>query len=141
MQDWKIVNSSKYSKLLYLRFPPLQIPTCVFRTCIFHPCIFVITYSVLAYSILRYFRFPYLRFQSPHRGCTLTPLHEYDGSICAGVAMRFALSSCCMERVCRYNWHTAGSLGWKFSVLKYKYIFQIKYTETILSAALGNCYG
>ena len=52
-------------KLLYLRFPPLQIRTCVFRTCIFHPCIFVLTYSVLAYSILRYFRFPYLRFQSP----------------------------------------------------------------------------
>ena len=60
MQYWKIVNSSKYSKLLYLRFPPLQI-----RTCIFHPFIFVLTYSVLAYSILRYFRFPYLRFQSP----------------------------------------------------------------------------
>ena len=52
-------------KLLYLRFPPLQIRTCVFRTCIFHHCIFVLTYSVLAYSILRYFRFPYLRFQSP----------------------------------------------------------------------------
>ena len=52
-------------KLLYLRFPPLQIRTCVFRTCIFHPCIFVFTYSVLAYSIPRYCRFPYLRFQSP----------------------------------------------------------------------------
>jgi len=52
-------------KLLYLRFPPLQIRTCFFRTCIFHPCIFVLTYSVLAYSILRYFRFPYVRFQSP----------------------------------------------------------------------------
>ena len=52
-------------KLLYLRFPPLQIRTCVFRTCIFHPCTFVLTYSVLAYSIPRYFRFPYLRFQSP----------------------------------------------------------------------------
>ena len=36
-------------KLLYLRFPPLQIRTCVFCTCIFHPCIFVLTYSVLAY--------------------------------------------------------------------------------------------
>jgi len=53
-------------KLLYLRFPQLQIRTCIFRTCIFHPCIFVLTYSVLAYSIPRYFRFPYLRFQSPH---------------------------------------------------------------------------
>ena len=52
-------------KLVYLRFPPLQIRTWDFRTCIFHPCTFVLTYSVLAYSILRYFRFPYLRFQSP----------------------------------------------------------------------------
>jgi len=33
----------------------------------------------------------------------------------------------------RYNWHGAGSLGWPFPVLKYKYISQIKYTETILS--------
>jgi len=31
-----------------------------------------------------------------------------------------------MERkVCRYNWHSAGSLGWPFSMLKQKYIFQI----------------
>ena len=35
--------------------------------------------------------------------------------------------------MCRYNWHSAGSLGWPFPVLKYKYIFQIKYTEAILS--------
>jgi len=35
--------------------------------------------------------------------------------------------------VCRYNWHDAGSLGWPFPMLKYKYIFQIKYTEAILS--------
>jgi len=34
--------------------------------------------------------------------------------------------------VCRYNWHSAGFLGWPFPMLKYKYIFQIKYTETIL---------
>jgi len=33
----------------------------------------------------------------------------------------------------RYNWHSAGSLGWPLPVLKYQYIFQIKYTETILS--------
>ena len=31
------------------------------------------------------------------------------------------------------HWHSAGSLGWPFPVLKYKYIFQIKYTEAILS--------
>jgi len=32
-----------------------------------------------------------------------------------------------------YKWHSAGSLGWQFSVLKYKYIIQIKHTEAILS--------
>ena len=36
-------------------------------------------------------------------------------------------------KVCRYNWHSAGSLGWSFPVLKYQYIFRIKYTEAILS--------
>jgi len=36
-------------------------------------------------------------------------------------------------KVRRYNWHSARSLGWPFPVLKYKYIFQIKYTEAILS--------
>ena len=36
--------------------------------------------------------------------------------------------------MCRYSWHSAGSLqGWPFPVLKYRYIFQIKYTEAILS--------
>ena len=29
-------------------------------------------------------------------------------------------------KVCRYNWHGAGSLDWPFPMLKYKYIFQIK---------------
>jgi len=36
-------------------------------------------------------------------------------------------------QVCRYNWHSAGSLGWPFPMLRYKYIFQIKYTEAILA--------
>ena len=31
------------------------------------------------------------------------------------------------------NWHSADSLGWPFPMLKYKYIFHIKYTEAILS--------
>jgi len=35
--------------------------------------------------------------------------------------------------VCRYNWHSAGSRGWPFRTLDYKYIFQIQHTETILS--------
>jgi len=30
-------------------------------------------------------------------------------------------------------WHSAGSLGWPFPMLKYQYIFQVKYTEAILS--------
>jgi len=34
---------------------------------------------------------------------------------------------------CRYNWHSAGSLAWQFSTVKYKYIFQINYTGAILS--------
>jgi len=36
-------------------------------------------------------------------------------------------------KVCRYSWHSAGSLGWPFPKLRYKYIFQIKYTEALLS--------
>ena len=66
MQDWKIVNFSKYSLSCYtylfhrcrfvlfsvLAFFTLAYSyTYIFRTCIFHPPV--------------YFRFPYLRFQSP----------------------------------------------------------------------------
>ena len=43
-----------------------------------------------------------------------------------------------------YNWHSAGSLGWPFPMLKCKYIFQIKYTEAFYQfyqTALENCYG
>jgi len=36
-------------------------------------------------------------------------------------------------KVCRYNWHSARSMGWPFPLLKYKYIFQIKHTEAITS--------
>ena len=32
-------------------------------------------------------------------------------------------------KVCRYNWHSASSLGWPFPVLKYKYILPRKYTD------------
>jgi len=63
-QDWKIVNSSKYSlscctyvfhrwgfvlAFSVLAFPPLHIRTYVFRTCIFHPP--VLSFSVLAFSV------------------------------------------------------------------------------------------
>jgi len=34
---------------------------------------------------------------------------------------------------CVRNWQSAASLPWPFPALKYKYIFQIKYTEAILS--------
>ena len=50
MQDWEIVNSSKCSfKLLYLRFPPLQIRTFVFRTCVFSRPVF----TIMRYTNLR----------------------------------------------------------------------------------------
>jgi len=41
------------------------------------------------------------------------------------------------ESVDRYNWHSAGTLGWPFPVLKYKCILQIKYTEATSQTALG----
>ena len=44
---------------------------------------------------------------------------------------------CCCSRgtkVCRYNWHSAGSWGWPFPMLTYiNMIFEVKYTEGILS--------
>jgi len=36
-------------------------------------------------------------------------------------------------KVCRYNRHTAGSLGWPFPMLKLEFIFRIKLTEAISS--------
>jgi len=65
MQDWKIVNSSKYSLSCF--------------TYVFHRCRFVLAFSILAFSVLAFstvaysylripylhIRFPYLRFQSP----------------------------------------------------------------------------
>ena len=33
----------------------------------------------------------------------------------------------------RYSWHSACSLGWPFPMLRYKCIFQVKYTEATLS--------
>ena len=35
--------------------------------------------------------------------------------------------------MCRCNWHSAGSLGWPFPMLKCKYICQIKNTLQLLS--------
>jgi len=39
----------------------------------------------------------------------------------------------CAQKI--YNWHSADSLGWPLPMLKYKYVFQIKYVETILSSS------
>ena len=39
----------------------------------------------------------------------------------------------CGTKVCRHNWHSAGSLGWSFPMLQYKHIFQIKYSGAVLS--------
>ena len=42
-----------------------------------------------------------------------------------------ALKMSCSFSWERKRWHSGGSLGWPFPKLKYKYIFQIKYTEAI----------
>ena len=43
--------------------------------------------------------------------------------------------------VCRYYWHSAGSLGWPFPVLKYKCIFSTKiYGSNSYQTAHGNGY-
>ena len=44
------------------------------------------------------------------------------------------------KKVCRYIWHSAGSLGWPFLMLKYKYIFPIRYRKQFYQTALENCY-
>jgi len=45
-------------------------------------------------------------------------------------------------KVCRYDWHSAGSLDWPFPVLKYKHNFPSKmYGSDFCQTALGNCYG
>jgi len=37
------------------------------------------------------------------------------------------------ESALNQHWHSAGSLHWPFPMIKYKYIFKIKYTEALLS--------
>jgi len=45
-------------------------------------------------------------------------------------------------KVCRYNWHSAGFLGWPFQMLKYKiYFFNKINGSTFYQTALENCYG
>jgi len=43
--------------------------------------------------------------------------------------------------VCRCNWHSAGSPGWPFPTLKYKYIFKYNIRKLFCQTALGDCYG
>jgi len=85
----------------------------------------------------RTFAFPY-RHLIPRKGHHLTDMCRrtfastakfhtavYHSSILVGTRQG--------TKVCRYNWHSAGSLRWPFPMLKYKNIFRIKYMEAILS--------
>jgi len=56
------------------------------------------------------------------------------GDMVPGNAIKLTHGASEETKACRYSWHTAGSLGWPFPAMKYKYIFfQIQYTEAILS--------
>jgi len=53
---------------------------------------------------------------------------------CLGIIVTPLKSTVQGKKVCRYNWHNAGSQGWPIPMLKYQYIiFEIKYTEAIIS--------
>ena len=53
---------------------------------------------------------------------------------CTSVAAFFSsLAPLRGTKVCRYNWHSAGSLGWPFPMLKYTQTFHIKYMKAISS--------
>ena len=43
-------------------------------------------------------------------------------------------------KVCRYNWHSAGSLGWPFPTLKYKKNFRYNIRKRFYQTTFGNCY-
>ena len=64
-------------------------------------------------------------------------LHNFD--FCGFLVPPLVVKQICNEskqpgrKVCRHNLYSAGSLGWPFPMLKYKYIVQTKYSETILS--------
>jgi len=64
----------------------------------------------------------------------LTALY-LDSSYCHGQTIDTwrAIAAPQRTKLCRYKWHSAGSLGWPFPMLKYKHIFQIKYMEAVLS--------
>jgi len=70
-----------------------------------------------------------------HNGTELGQLEAWKPSrkLVPNLADRFRHGT--GRKVCRYNWHSPRSLGWPFPMLKYTYIFQIKYTEAILSQA------
>ena len=52
---------------------------------------------------------------------TLERLMALCGFCSAGSATRKIMCRACMKEttVCRYNWHSTGSLGWPFPMLKY----------------------
>ena len=63
-------------------------------------------------------------------GIAGTAFGKDDSAACASPGFRVIWNE---SVVCRYYWHSAGSLSWPFRMLKYKYTFQIKYTDAILS--------
>jgi len=77
-----------------------------------------------------------------HRGAALARRDAVQNNV---ISTRFYVTkffivatisySCRGPALCPYNRHSAGSLGWPFPVLKYKYISRTKYTEAILSSA------
>jgi len=64
------------------------------------------------------------------------------GDMVPGNAIKLTHGASEETKACRYSWHSAGSLGWPFPAMKYKYIF-FKYNtrKQFYRTALGNCYG
>ena len=67
---------------------------------------------------------------------------KFRGLKCTvGLVIRHGIEEQGGTKVRRYNWHSAGSLGWPFPMLIYINIFfQIKYTETVLLHSTRKCY-
>jgi len=49
-----------------------------------------------------------------------TGWRDAAAGLLTAVRTAFRVSKKFVPKVCRYNWHSAGSLGWPFPVLKYK---------------------
>ena len=64
------------------------------------------------------------------------------GDMVPGNAIKLTHGASEETKACRYSWHSAGSLGWPFPAMKYKYIF-FKYNtrKQFYQPALRNCHG